>query len=250
MTALEMKYEFLLNYDRIASQAAPGYNNMEISTFLTQSQENFIKTRYSGSNKYGTGFEESEKRRKDISNLVKYVTLVPSTYQVGVYPNGVMYELPIIQGTEVFVSIAEQVLVSSDDTCVDGTIIDIKAYTHNQYNANIKNPFKKPYSQLVWRIDSGLNPNTGARLHQLIGDGTYTLGNYYFKYIKKPRPVIIPTVGSTKTIDNYPASVQLDCELDSETHREVVSDAIRIASGVVQQQTQYQIQGNENIKTE
>lgn len=246
-----MKYQFLLLYDRVASQNAPGYNNLEISTFLTLAQDELVKSRYSGFNKYKTGFEATEKRRKDLGGLIKYVSLSPSSDQTETYPYGVMFDLPSTPTNKCMFPIQEMGTIYSTDPCIgNANSIPIKPVTHDQYNANINNPFKKPYSDLIWRIDSGISSITGGLKHQLIGDSTYQIVSYQLRYIKQPLPIVIPTPNSTKTIEGFSAATQLDCELDSEVHNEVISMAVSKATGITQQQIQYQIINNEQVKNE
>ena len=59
MTAQQMKYEFDVGYDRITNFDAPGYNEKEISTFLTKAQEQLVLELYRGGNHYKEDFKKS-----------------------------------------------------------------------------------------------------------------------------------------------------------------------------------------------
>jgi hypothetical protein len=64
LTAQQMKDNFLVLYDKVTNFAAPGYEDNEISLFLTSAQDQLVKRYYNyKGNKYREGFEESEKRR-------------------------------------------------------------------------------------------------------------------------------------------------------------------------------------------
>ena len=65
MAVTELNNEFDIHYNAIASQSAPGLDFYEKSVFLTKAQLELVKNYYNPKgNKYQTGFENSEKRRK------------------------------------------------------------------------------------------------------------------------------------------------------------------------------------------
>ena len=58
MTSAEMQEEFLILYDKITNFDAPGYEDDEISRFLTKAQERLVLHIMNPlGNKYVTGFE-------------------------------------------------------------------------------------------------------------------------------------------------------------------------------------------------
>ena len=71
MKANEMALEFMDQLQKISSGAAPSLEDYELSFALSTAEEEFIKTRYNAkSNSKREGFENSEKRRKDLARLV------------------------------------------------------------------------------------------------------------------------------------------------------------------------------------
>jgi hypothetical protein len=195
LTAADMKTEFLIGYDRVSNSAAPGYDNSEISLFLNKAQERIIKTRYRQLNKYREAFEQTEKRRKDFSELIRdavdgtgTLNTSISSNQNGTLPNGTFFDLP----ADFMYSITER--IESDIVCDNvNKIIDVSPITHDEYNANKDNPFKKPYSEAAWRIDY----------------------SYFLRYLKRPVEIDIDTA--------------VNCELDETVHREIVDVAVEIA---------------------
>lgn len=227
MTNQEMKQEFLILYDKVTNFDAPGYDDIEISIFLTKAQERIVlKAIRSLGNKYQEGFEETEIRRKDLSELVRGVTLtVPSLIQTNALPNGVFYDLP----TDCQFAISEEVTTASADKCKNGKRIRIKPTTHDEYAINVKNPFKKPsILRYVWRLDYSDNK------HELITDATFTVDKYHLRYLKKLTPIII----GTDTVDG--ATGPLDCELNSILHKRIIDEAVKMATGVTDPE-KYQI---------
>jgi hypothetical protein len=235
MTAAEMKDLFLVLYDKVTNLAAPGYTDGEINQFLNKAQLQFIKQRYNHKgNKYRDGFEETEKRRKDLSELTRNADLSTasiSTSQTGVSANGVFYDLP----TDFLYTLREEVTLSSSDPCIDSTRISVKPVTHDEYTANIGNPFKKPGKTTVWRLDFSRTTIAGPKRHELVTDGSYTINTYHLRYLKKPINIDIIT--------------SVDCELDDSVHEEIVDAAVRIATGITDPQS-YQVKLAEETKTE
>ncbi len=219
LTAADMKTEFLIGYDRISNSAAPGYDNTEISLFLNKAQERIIKTRYRQLNKYREAFEQTEKRRKDFSELIRdavdgtgTLNTAVSSNQNGTLPNGTFFDLP----ADFMYSITER--IESDIVCNSvNKVIDVSPITHDEYNANKDNPFKKPYNEAAWRIDFSQNVvGAGQRKrHEIVTDGTYTAVKYFLRYLKRPVEIDIDTA--------------VNCELDETVHREIVDVAVEIA---------------------
>jgi hypothetical protein len=235
MTAIEMKSEFLILYDKITNLEAPGYEDDEISRFLSKGQERVVLDYYHPlGNKYLEGFEDTEGRRKDIKELVKGTTIsTPSLDQNNVLPNGVFYDLPL----DCLYAISEEVTLLSTDTCVNGKRIRVKPITHDEYAINVNNPFKKPDSTKIWRLDYQ------TKRHELITDGTFTVKDYHLRYIKRIQPIIID--GSS--IDGFVGP--LDSELDAIIHRRIVDEAVKIATGITDPQ-HYEIKTIEQKEAE
>lgn len=232
MTASEMKQEFLISYDKVTNFSAPGYTDYEISVFLTKAQERFLKQRYNWkTDRQRDGFEGSQKRRVDLSELV--VSSIDSNgvnktalsaNQNGVHQNGYFFDLP----SDCLYIVHEEAKLASSNTCINNSIESVTPVTHDEYSANIGNPFKKPDVETIWRLDiSRQTANTNPKRVELITDGTYTISDYIIRYIKKPNPIIVDAI-SPDTIEGI--SVQTQCELDESVHREIIDIAVYIAT--------------------
>lgn len=223
MTAAEMEQEFLILYDKITNFDAPGYESDEISRFLSRAQERLVlHIMNPDGNKYVTGFEGTEKRRKDLSELVRDLKLAaPAATQTGTKADGTFFELP----ADFLYAIQEEVTISSTNPCYDGaTGVEVLPITHDYYTINKKNPFKKPFGELVWRLD--FSSNAGVKRHELITDAATTVTEYALRYVRKPQPII----SGAFTIEGVAGP--LDSELNAITHRAIVDEAVAIATGV------------------
>jgi hypothetical protein len=240
LSAADMEVEFDILYDKSATLAAPGFEPSEKSLFLSLAQERILKTRLRGlGNKYQEGFEQTEKRRKDFSELTRdavdgsgTLTTAISANQNGTLPNGTFFDLP----DDFLYAITER--IETDLTC-DGELktVDVSPITHDEFNANKSNPFKKPDSGIAWRLDFSqetVGPGQKKR-HEIITDGTYSPTKYFLRYIKVPRDI---------DIDGG-----IDCELDKSLHREIVNKAVEIALETVQD-PRWQSKKADNIEIE
>jgi len=234
-----MKYAFLLRYDKIDSLSSPGFDDREVADFLNQAQLRiFLKQYIPAANKYQQGFEMSEKRRRDLSELVSTANLTSSdhsTSQTGVHTNGVFVDLP------------SDFLYAIEENCTFGTSVEpipVDAVEHDFYIANIRNPYKKPYKNLVWRMnvartshgtgtEEGGNAPTAKRV-EIITDGT-DFENYFVRYLSSPRDIVVDEV--------TPAN-QISCQLDDSLHDMIVDEAVRVAVAITQPEL-YQIKSNE-----
>ena len=71
MTAQEMHNSVMQGVDKIHAQIADTLLAIEIDREINKAIEQFISTRFQKNNKYGMGFEESQKRRDDLRTLIQ-----------------------------------------------------------------------------------------------------------------------------------------------------------------------------------
>jgi len=193
MTALQLKEEFLLLYDAISNFAAPGYENSEISKFLTIAQLDIINSLLP------TG-DKVELEKKVFSALITPFTTSIFNSNNNNFPNGVYIDLP----DDMIVVWTEYVNFNN------GAIVEVKPIPYDYYVSNISNPFVNPCSTLVWRVD--VNGK-----HELITDGS-TITKYVMRYIRRPVDIDIDTNQSSELLM---------------FHEEIVKGAVKLAIDTV-----------------
>lgn len=224
MTNSELKNEFLIHYNAIATNSAPGLDDYEISVFLTKAQLELVKNYYNpAGNKYKDGFENSEKRRNDLKELlVAYVSTDKIVSSLGIAPESQFFGIP----ANVFLIVQEQAKVSTTD-CLNGTYIDVYPKTHDEYNINYRNPFKRPDQDHVWRLDT--SQLGGKKTIELLSP--YNITDYKFRYLRYPKPIVLSDLtvftGEGLSIDGVTAATP--CELSEEIHREILDRAVELA---------------------
>lgn len=226
MTNLEMSNEFDIHYNSIAGSSAPNIDSYEKSVYFTKAQLELVKNYYDPlSNRKQKGFEATEKRRKDLKEiLVDYKQTTPIILNTGLDINSKFFTIP----NNTFLVVQEDAVVSSSDECVNGQRISIKPITHDEYNTQKKNPFKKPSTENLWRLD--IAKHNGNQMVEIISP--YTITEYHMRYIKYPKPIILKDLdlefqGEGLSIDGF--TQELECELNEGLHREILDRAVLLA---------------------
>lgn len=218
LTAKQMQQEAKVAYEAIASADAPGYTDRQWSILLTQAQENVVLE------VLRLGFDYDELRRRVIQSLIEEKT----------------YESSDISEFTNFADNAYKVSIPSDyfhlvkDTA--NLTVRVRPVSYDFYHTNIKNPFENPNDDEYWRLftKEGLI---------IVTDGK-ELTSYYLVYIKRPDPIIISQLNETTAIESETAPK--DCQLDSTVHRQVVTEAVKLAHAYTSNQMGYQIQSLES----
>ncbi len=225
MTTTEFKNEFLIHYNAIATNSAPGLDSYEISVFLTKAQLEIIKNYYNpDGNKYKEGFESSEKRRVDLKELIKnFKSTNGFESSQAISDLSKFFVIP----EDVFLIINERSVIKTND-CLNGKVVNTIPKTHDEYNVQISNPFKSPDDSVVWRLD--ISKINNGNVVELISK--YDISEYNVRYLKYPNPIIISNLnsefpGEGLSIDGL-ANIT-ECELHESIHREILDRAVELA---------------------
>lgn len=223
MTIQEFNFEFDIHYNSIAGQSSPNLDLYEKSIFLTKAQLEIVKNYYGNLNKYQKGFENSEKRRTDLKELIKnYRSTSSFVDNNAIDSNSRFFTIP----NDVFLITNEKGIIVSEG-CLKGKSLNIKPVTQDEYNIQISNPFKKPNEKVAWRLDfSKINNN---KVVEIITP--YKI-EYNLRYIKYPKPIILGNLSTLFPSDNLSIEGQVlpsTCELSEEIHKEILDRAIELA---------------------
>ena len=239
MQANEMKFTFMLKFDSMFEFSAPSYDDRQISYILSNAQNRvFIQKYYTLADKYQRGFESDERHRRELEQLIKQTSPSASAVQTGVHPNGKFFDLP-----SDFLYAIEETVVTTE---VANKEVIVKPITHDQYSANINNPYKRPYANLVWRMDYSRQTNaigvgsetvkrTELITNPLLAQNSVT--SYRLRYLQMPPAIVV---------DEYTPANQRHCVLDPIIHDAIIDEAVKIATASIKPET-YQIADKEKL---
>jgi len=231
MTTEEFKLEFNTYFNNIASNQAPGYNDFEISEFLTMAYEQIVAELYE--NNY-SGFEKTESIRKSLDALLRRYTITDMVKQTDNKFDTNEYKCRIFNSDILYVVmewavIGKPVLQDSETTYPNKKTVEVIPIKYDDFLRTHKNPFRGVSKKRVIRIDS---KDDTALLHS---DKAYDVLEYNFEYIKKPLPIIIGNPDfADLTINGYSCGENIECELDASVHRAILLRAVQLAKAAWQ----------------
>ena len=230
MTIQEFSSEFDVQYNNIASNAAPGLDEYEKSVFLTKAQLEIVRNYFNPeSNKNKQGFDDSPKRQIDFSSIIK--TATPALY-TGIYTQfddrSKVYSLP----SDLLYIINESAAVTANGVTKNISIVPL---TFNQYQYYMNKPYKQPLKNQGWRLilNAQNDPILGqgdviANVAEIIINPNYTLSQYKLRYVFRPSPIVLSSlVGTNLSIEGI--SMPSECQLDSSIHQEILQRAVELA---------------------
>lgn len=221
MSTEEFSIQFDILFNNIASNQAPGLNEFEKSVFLTKAQENVALGLYTGKNAYGESFEQTEELRKYLSNLLSEASLSPveadveENFFLGMGKDSSIFQLPC----DLWFITYEAVKISNDGNCNDGASISVVPVTQDKFQRTKNNPFRGVNVRRALRLD--LNTNLVEVFCK------YPITNYYIKYLRKLKPIILEDLTDGLSIDSY--TEKAECELHESLHQKILDEAVRLA---------------------
>lgn len=247
MTVQEFSNQFDILYDSIASKDAPGIDEYEKSVYLTKAQLEIVKEYNGTMNKYRKSFDETEKRKIDLKELIKdYKTTSSYENANSITSNELSRFYPIPD--DVFLIKYERGVFNPKGNCK--TLVDILPVTLDTLKEALKNPFRKPSDVRAWRLDFNtetFNENVVEIISKL------PLDVYEIRYIKFPDPIILADLDSDEfNGENLTINGQViaqTCKLNEEIHPEILDRAVELAIldyNVQKLQTKVQINSRNN----
>lgn len=257
MTLTEMSNEFDILYNNIMSNQAPGLDEYEKSLFLTKAQNELILEYFNPKgNKFQEGFDGSERRQIDFSNLVftKTITTLADNYTSKRDFRSIVFSLqesnnPILLITNEFLRLDRAASGQGNDAVPeDNKILTIVPISYVEYARVMMKPYKLPVKSQAWRLLNSTvdGANTSIPYAEILYNSSaydnYT-PTYVVTYVKRPKPIILINLAdaySDVSIDNIKAATP--CELDPIMHHDIVQRAVELAKAAYTGDLNTQIQ--------
>ena len=207
MTKAEAKAEFLARYYATLTIDAPGWENADISNFLTQAQYRVIES-YALSNIFDP-----------ISNLIRIITCVKNVPKTDLGSNSMIFYIHNAESNFLYFVRASCTL-NEDATDVIPCEY-IQPHEANLYIANSNNitVFRNPKVFIERFADNNVLSQRFIVIFSVNNtDGTAnTIGNLYLTYVGDPGRINI----ATNTNDPL-------CAINSITHPKIIEEAVKI----------------------
>lgn len=182
----EIYNTFQLFYDNLNSHQAPGLDTYEISKYLTDAQNDLIRSMYEQ-------FEQSEDARKMLVPLVNtYIGkefVSDNTKKIS--KESKYFALP----SDVLYVLYETVKYNTTediDKCLRGISCDVFPVSHDEFHNTYRNPFKYNTHRAL-RLDVNID---NIKMAEIISK--VCCKEYYMRYIRCPKPIILETIDTTK----------------------------------------------------
>jgi len=208
-------------FDKGIGQDILDFDEYEKSVFLTKSQNSII-------NRLAQEYEINEDIRRKLATLVKTTSYTSSTASInGISVNSNFFILP----SNLMRIVYENIKINSSVTCFNGVDLTVVPVTHDEYNTQKDNPFRKPklegLTNNAWRLDTGESEESV----EIVLPELTTLNKYTVRYIKNPSPIILTNLGDLQ-IEGI--SAQTECELDSFLlHEQILDQAVQLAISAI-----------------
>lgn len=165
--------------------------------WLNQAVKKFIKTRYNGDLVHKTGYEETEKRFRDLSNLLTTIQYTKSDNSQIINPYKLSEEVSYGNYTQTTLDYPSNFLYTLSET------VEISNVTDNEDSKITKwvPVFECTADSFMYRVNNSLTDfhyrNQYARPLRvrtstgcaLLTDGNYTINRYNLQYLRKPNEI-------------------------------------------------------------
>lgn len=153
MTYPEFSNEFDVLYNNISSNQAPGLDDYEKSVFLNKAKDEIVVSLYNGNNLLNKAFEGNEELRSYLKNLIVTISTLPTFETPG---NSDSLPKRFTANSKLFKVLDSQLLFTTyESATINNKEIIVIPTTQDEVNRVLKNPFRKPSSDRVLRLDSG-----------------------------------------------------------------------------------------------
>lgn len=253
MTTQEFSNMFDTLLNSYASQAVFGdqashqeivLDEYEKSVLLTQAQDIIVKQYFERTNA-NLGFDESERRQIDFSNLITIgstpISADPS--DTGFAENAWLINLPEvtveagdndITAKVLFILNERLVLTKTNKPTKTFVVVPIN---YHEYDRQMSKPFAQPLKKQAWRLlqdDTDSTTYETSKVEIIPTDAARALKDdgysvkYKIRFVRRPRPIVlVDLTESDLSIDEIKGVSE--CELNPILHMDILNKAVELA---------------------
>lgn len=230
-------YQHTAQFGEQSSIADVSLDEYEKSIFLTQAQDQIVKTYFERHlNSNGEGFDDSTRRQLDYSNLITTISLkniVQSTD--GFSDNGVILNFNddtfgYYSDNNQTYSKAPLFIINERVITNDGKSYVIVPINYKEYDRMQSRAYNEPLKRQAWRLFETDSNTLKSSVEIILRSDAARFKEYRVRYIRKPKPIVLVDLSGTSnklTIDGVSKITQ--CELNPIVHYEILQLAVQLA---------------------
>lgn len=244
MTNADFSNNIDIYLSKVSLGAVINLNEYDKSMFLTNAQNNVIKTYFAKlPTSVAPNFQMPSVTQIEYGNLITLhsVDLSTATISDGYADNGYVFSFSdddfVVGGRKaVPLHILNERIVT--DTGKSYTIVPI---AHSEYDRILSKPYSEPLKKQAWRLFESDSKTLQRTAEIILRSDAGNPDKYIIRYIRKPQPIILTDLeDSGDNLDIDGVTVETECELSPLLHNDILQEALRLIFS--------SYQGNKNEK--
>jgi hypothetical protein len=222
-------YRDIKEFGKANSAYSLELDEYEKSILLTQAQDMIVKSYFDRSlNPQGQGFDDTERRQIDFSELIKVNEPTLQDPQSTTYDDrGILYEMPV----DILFMLNEKIVSTTgvDPNEVTKSYI-VVPLNYKEYDRLMSKAFAQPLKKQAWRLFQ--TPTGVDMLSELIPIYGVPITSYKIRYVRRPLPIVLADLSSGEYaggLDIDGVSTVSECELNKVVHMDILNKAVELA---------------------
>lgn len=198
----------------------------EKSVLLTQAQDIIVKSYFDRTlNAQGQGFDDSERRQIDFSELISVKAPAKNEGEDAVKydDRSILFDMP----KDILFMLNEKVITKVDEKPSNSYIVVPLGY--KEYDRLMSKAYAQPLKKQCWRLFQ--NPSGVDLASELIPIQGTTIDEYKIRYVRRPKPIILTNLAGGEYsggLDIDGVSVVSECELNPIIHMDILVKAVEL----------------------
>lgn len=231
-------YRDIKDFGKSQSYYSLELDEYEKSVLLTQAQDIIVKSYFDRTlNPQGQGFDDSERRQIDFSELITVGTPTKNDNEDAIKydDRSILYTMP----TNILFVLNEKVIENKtlppEIEGGDPEIVPFRSYvvvplSYKEYDRLMSKAFAQPLKKQCWRLFQ--NPSGIDLASELIPIQGTSIDSYKIRYVRRPKPIILTDLAGGEYsggLDIDGVSVVSECELNPIIHMDILVKAVELA---------------------
>ena len=222
MNIREMHFDFKMKFNKLNSHKEKSFQVLEIDWLLNEGQDVFIKKRLESSLYKKSGFEFNQSITEDLSKLFTNVSKdINTTSSASSFYTSDHKEALLKYPTDYLHYINSLVTVENSDKKTK--VLNIKVRQHEDEFKD--SPFDS--TSFKWKSMNTVFNSSGLKYY---GEEGIKFKKVVLNYIRKPVRLQAGGLQNYQSLDSKSITTDVDCELSSHTHSEIVDISVFLAS--------------------